>query len=263
MYFLFLLFSLVSHYVSTAHAIPISSQCTNTEIRQSWFLGECLTGQDSTTRIKSAVYLANKVANDDGDLKWKADGSYDSSCSECSLIEGGATLNCSCKTAWGSKKGSRVAGTINLDEHISLYDGHLLSNLSGTPTPPSSLSNYPIPSSFSYSFGGTAHCFEPSDSNKTTTCPWNVPCSDTSNSGWMFDGPITCYAPVIYFPIHHQFANLKIVGDGAWEVLAYDNEVCAGEPMGVVRPEDKGVCKGFERLAKAVTVRPAFNGDPQ
>jgi hypothetical protein len=54
-----------------AVASPISTQCINTEFRANWLIGDCLTGTDSTTRIKSAVYLPNKVENDDGSLKWK------------------------------------------------------------------------------------------------------------------------------------------------------------------------------------------------
>ncbi|KAF2474918.1 uncharacterized protein BDR25DRAFT_112980 [Lindgomyces ingoldianus] len=279
-------FSLLGLHISWASAAPagsasirsvsylstISSQCINTEFRQNWFIGECLTGEDATTRVKSAVYMANKVENDDGELKWKNDGRFDRSCNSCNLINGGATLNCNCRTTYQSKKNvSSWVGTLNLDEHISLYSGHLLSNLAGAPTAPTTNplspnpNPYPIPSSFTYSFGGTAHCPDtPGEAPGSDYCAWIGTCSNSSSSVWTFDGPINCYVPVIYFPqYHYQFESFKLLADGAWEVLGWGDEACTGEPVERVSPDERGVCKGFGTKVRAISVRPAFSGDPR
>ena len=60
--------------ISTKQAVPapINTQCINFEYRQGWLIAECLTSEDSTTRIQSAVYLPNKIANNDGSLQWGA-----------------------------------------------------------------------------------------------------------------------------------------------------------------------------------------------
>ena len=70
--------------------------------------------------------------------------------------------------------------------------------------------------------------------------------------------------PIIYFPdIHYQFEEIKLTGEGTWELWGYDSESCTGEPIQVIKSEEMGVCKTPRKLIKAVTVRPAFNGDPR
>jgi hypothetical protein len=61
--------------ISTRQAgpAPINTQCINFEYRQEWLIADCLTGEDATTRIQSAVYLRNKIGNNDGSLQWEAE----------------------------------------------------------------------------------------------------------------------------------------------------------------------------------------------
>ena len=109
----------------------IASQCINTEFRDQWFVGECLTGVDSTTRIQSAVDLKNKLSNDNGDLVFKSEyvpisayfgvlkrtkscsGLFQQSCWDCILADT-AILSCQCRPAWGSGKTGMQTGIINL-----------------------------------------------------------------------------------------------------------------------------------------------------
>lgn len=58
---------------SAIQPIPIAPHCTNAHITQNWIVADCPTGPDSDDTIESAVYLPNKITNDDGVLKWKAE----------------------------------------------------------------------------------------------------------------------------------------------------------------------------------------------
>jgi hypothetical protein len=51
----------------------VASQCTNYKVHSEWLVADCLTGEDATTRIQSAVALMNKVSNNDGALKWQTE----------------------------------------------------------------------------------------------------------------------------------------------------------------------------------------------
>ncbi|KAF2794617.1 hypothetical protein K505DRAFT_274883 [Melanomma pulvis-pyrius CBS 109.77] len=253
-----------------ASAAPISSQCINIEYRQNWIVAECLTGEDATTRIKSAVYLHNKIENSDGSLKWNAGGGYARTCADCQITGADAALSCSCGTSWNTGKPPNIIGTIKLDEHISVYNGHLLSNFPSTPAIPPISSKYAVPDDLSYSFGGLATCPEAGNESydfckmTTNSCHTSTNTSDTLDSRFFFTGPLTCYVPTIYFPAHFQFEALKLVSQGAWEVLGYRDETCSGEAIERVGPEDVGVCKKFgDQRVRALTIRPAFNGDPQ
>ncbi|ORY00967.1 hypothetical protein BCR34DRAFT_575326 [Clohesyomyces aquaticus] len=257
--------------VSIARATSvISNQCINHEYRDEWFVADCLTGEDATTRIQSAVWLNNKVANLDGELKWDVGGGFTRSCTSCKIINAGATFTCSCGTTWHSGKNvSRWDGTLDLDEHISLYSGQLLSNYPSAPKTPSAplkAAPYPVPKTFKYSFGGTASCPNASASEPGRDyCNWLGNCTATSFSAWTYQGPIQCYVPVIYFPdVHYIFSELKIEAEGAYEVLGYADENCEGGVVEKVGPESGGigVCKALGTPVKAVTVRPLFMGDP-
>lgn len=87
----------------------------------------------------------------------------------------------------------------------------------------------------------------------------------TNTTAFQYTQPLTCFVPVIYFPdIHYQFESLKVAGEGAWEVLGYADEQCTGEPVATLGPDQAGVCEKVNGpRVKAVTVRPAFNGDPK
>lgn len=53
---------LLSSLAAVAYAAPQGSpsplaSCINLRVQDAWLIGECLTGQDATTRIESTVYL--------------------------------------------------------------------------------------------------------------------------------------------------------------------------------------------------------------
>ncbi|KAH6918062.1 Cyanovirin-N [Coprinopsis sp. MPI-PUGE-AT-0042] len=241
----------------------IGSQCTNVRIVQGWLTGECLTGSGST-RITSGTYLNNKLTNDDGTIKWKKDGSYSTTCSSCRLIDGGSKLNCQCRPNFGQNKDT----TITLDEHIGVYNGHLLSNLAGAPVVPSAPSKYEYPSDLSYRIGGKATCVADPPSIPGW-CESTMPkCTDSDRTDFA-ETPIqqiaplsTCFEPNFYFAEKTAFSEIKLASAGAWELTAYSDGACT-KKLGVISPEQAGTCQTFGgEKVRGVITRPLFNGDP-
>ena len=54
---------------ATAVVAGVLDECINISLRQEWVVADCLTGQDATTRINSAVYIGNKLVNNDANLQ--------------------------------------------------------------------------------------------------------------------------------------------------------------------------------------------------
>lgn len=126
-----------------------------------------------------------------------------------------------------------------------------------------------MPSDLSFGFGGNATC--PDNSSTTPgfdwckqvahTCTTSNARTDTSDVSFRMYGPLGCYVPVVYMPYHFQFEVIKLVGEGAWEMVGYADEQCT-TPVGTISSEDMGVCTSFQPRVRAISVRPAFNGDP-
>ena len=71
-----------------------------------------------------------------------------------------------------------------------------------------------------------------------------------------------CWEPSFDFEFKFQFSEIKLAGEGAWELVAYADGGCTKE-LGVISPEDMGQCKVFEDQVRGVITRPKFNGDPR
>ncbi|KAF2463685.1 uncharacterized protein BDR25DRAFT_347035 [Lindgomyces ingoldianus] len=179
-----------------------------------------------------------------GAALWKIDGAYANSCSNCQIING-ATLNY---------------------DHIKNYNGHLLSDLAGPPTIPTTNSPIQMPSDISWalSYGNTS-CY----SSNTATCPANsAPSGATCSSSPTITGggtPLKCWAfrwPVSV-PVWETFGSLRVEAPGkGWEFLIYDNVDCSGGVMATIGPESVGACKAFTKQGIAFTARPLWNADP-
>ncbi len=80
---------------------------------------------DATCRAKNQSLVNNHlplnphIANDDGNLVWRKNGGFSASAYRCNL--GGANLTC----YTFRRDGSYTLGSINLDDEIANYDGHL------------------------------------------------------------------------------------------------------------------------------------------
>ncbi|KAH6918066.1 hypothetical protein BKA70DRAFT_7629 [Coprinopsis sp. MPI-PUGE-AT-0042] len=253
-----------SSLLPRAASSSITDQCTNFRLHQDWLVGDCLTG-DGTTRITSGTYLNNKLTNDDGVLKWFVDGKFGLSCTDCQIIDGG--FNCQCRRAWPNRD-QVIDATIDLGKYIGVYSGHILSNFTGPPEleVPSTPSQYELPTDFRYRLGGNATCVIPQ--GEPDWCHGVAPACVSKPD--FLDAPIEhsaplfrCYNPFIYFDFHFQFSEIKIVGEGAWEMTAYSDEGCT-KKIGVISPEEKGVCKSFgEEKVRGIITRPLFNGAPR
>ncbi|KAH6918063.1 hypothetical protein BKA70DRAFT_1554216 [Coprinopsis sp. MPI-PUGE-AT-0042] len=244
----------------------IASQCTNVRFYQGWLIGDCLTGS-GTTRITSGTYLNSKLGNDDGALVWSVDGTFGQSCYDCTFTDG--AFACKCWRAWPNSGQERLA-TVDLDKYIGVYTGHILSNLTGPPQIPSKPSPYPFPSDLTYYLGGNATCSEyPSNEVPDWCTQVNPNCVD--GNGTQFSNlpidhhyPLSkCYVPTVYFSWYYfQYSQLKIVGEGAWELTVYSDQECTKKIGIISAPDEAGVCKSFgTEKVRGITTRPLFNGD--
>ncbi|KAF2202646.1 hypothetical protein GQ43DRAFT_303962 [Delitschia confertaspora ATCC 74209] len=239
---------------------PFSKECTNISLNSYWLVGDCLASTSTGShRERSSVYLPDKITNHNGNLEWKLDGDFASSCKDCTL--NGTTLNCNCRSPWSSQL--QVA-QLNLEEHLANYAGFLLSDLDGTPSHPKQHGPYPVPTDFSYTFVmGNTTCWGSDCYNVPDTIP-GPPCA----GGFSVQSvPKTCHK--FHWPIAgdywagFQTASLNSASK-AWEVLVYDNLDCAGFALKIIGPQDEGKCVSFAfgRKAVSMTIRPLWNADP-
>ncbi|KAJ4300928.1 hypothetical protein N0V90_003017 [Kalmusia sp. IMI 367209] len=238
--------------VSVSHAAPmgvdaissgkIGERCTNARLDGNWLVGDCLTEDDPTgTTITSGTFLRNKITNNNGMLEWK-------------------------------KEFAPLQRLNGFHQHIGVFSGHLLSDLKGPPEVPSKPSKYPWPSSLIYGVGGNATC--PNSPHNAPNTDWcasvankctdTVP-QDTSEINISYDGPTSdCTRAFVYFndpQSYFSYSALKLIGQGAWELVGYADEDCL-EEVAIIGPEDMGKCRVQHPLLQAFRVRPAFNGDP-
>ena len=153
-----------------------------------------------------------------------------------------------------------------LEEHIAVYNGHLLQNLdpSSPPTPPSQPSKYPIPKDFTYYYGGNATCNFPEYCEVASpSCPTN---GDRFNKTGLFfrgDIPYSCFYPRddVQTPTYWEFRDLKIAGEGAYHVLLFDR--CqTGKPAVVLEPFAADSCVDLRgKDIHGFAFQPAFNAN--
>ncbi|RVD88743.1 uncharacterized protein DFL_002917 [Arthrobotrys flagrans] len=250
---------LVASWLATVQA-TISSQCTNIRFQNRWLVGDCLTGS-GTNRIESSVYLQTKITNHEGVLEWAINGNFAASCIDCSLSTSPLTLNCKCRPTGGQP----VPASIALDEHIAVYNGFLLSDLAGTPTPPSVVSSVHLPEDPSWKlvYGNTS-CY----SDNPGTCPSptvgnGITCSTGGTSVSASDGVSDCFAfrwP-ISFPVWATFGSLQVnAPSGAFRFNVYDTTNCSGGVKGTIEPNELGTCKAFNTQMLAFSAVPLWNG---
>ncbi|KAF2688861.1 hypothetical protein K458DRAFT_385025 [Lentithecium fluviatile CBS 122367] len=259
----------------------IGAQCRDVRIheRTNWLIGDCRTDPDDidSPRITTGTWLVNKIWNNDSALSWNG-GDYQSSCSNCTLLYSGSVLSCECKPNTGAKQTS----WLNLDDHIGIYLGHMLSDLYGPPTIPTTPSKYPFPSTPRYSVNGNLTCIDP-EAPPAPTPTWPPPPSDgydwcgpkgnpkqcvdaatnsTNLSGWLIEnGPVReCYVPWELEPA--VFNQFQLKAEGAWELTGYADKKCQRKLI-TIGPEMRGLCHDLKgEFVRAYTARPLFDGDP-
>ncbi|EEA22430.1 conserved hypothetical protein [Talaromyces marneffei ATCC 18224] len=186
-----------------------SSKCSNITFNTNWLVANC--PNDAGTLVSSGVYLPSYVTNTEGKLEWKADGAYEQSCSDCVLLDSGATLQCYCRGTFTKENGN---STLNLEEYIANYNGHLLSSLERTPTIPSD-SSLPVPSNVVLSLRSYAN---------------GAACSNSSGGILNFAGPETCWdLTVAVDPI--VWTGFQPTSNEGWSISVYNISTCTGTPL--------------------------------
>ncbi|KAF3922046.1 hypothetical protein ABW20_dc0107211 [Dactylellina cionopaga] len=252
------LLALASFSLTAVHA-SLSSQCINIALRGTgtWLVADCLKSS-GTTRIQSSVYLQNRITNNEGVLRWAVNGNYAASCTECSLTPP-ATLSCKCKPTWGQP----IPASLNLEEHIAVYNGYILSDLNGTPTPPVISSTVPFPSDTSWNaFFGNTSCY----STNPGTCA--VPAVGSGQTCSQYpsvstnDGVANCqpFRYPVSFPVWGTWADFKVTSpSAAFRFELFDTIDCTGGVKGTYSGAEFGTCKEYKKQLSAFRSIPLWN----
>ncbi|KAL3452080.1 Cyanovirin-N [Aspergillus insuetus] len=214
-----------------------STECSDVTLNGAWLIATCPTGNGD--EIASSVYLPSKIGNSNGNLEWSTGGAYHQSCQDCALSDA-ATLSCSCRTA---SLPTYQDTSINLETYIENYEGHLLSNQTGPITTIPEDSTVPVPSDFDVlvKLGGL-----------NNTC--------------------TSLGATLGFYLLTDCFYLNLGGDvtwptatsennNGWEISAFEDRECAGEPEVVFTQENQGECFNPDPAVRAFSWKPLWNAD--
>ncbi|KAL4790127.1 Cyanovirin-N [Aspergillus venezuelensis] len=220
-----------------AAAQGYSTECTDVSLNNAWLIGTCPDGNGN--QITSSVFLNNKLSNSDGTLTWTEDGSYRSSCSDCSLTDA-ATLSCKCSIASSS---SAHDTTINLEEHIANYEGHLLSNQTGAITDIPTDSSVAVPSDFAV---------------QIALSTIDDTCASTGVTLSLNDPTDCYYARIGVQPILYT-SGITSSNEG-WEIVAYEDTDCT-TAVATFTVDNDDTCVAFDSTVEAFSSRPLWNAD--
>ncbi|KAL4913615.1 Cyanovirin-N [Aspergillus aurantiobrunneus] len=235
MYRYYIPFTLASAALTAAQGY--SSECTNVSLNNAWLIATCPTGKGDD--ITSSVFLNYKIGNNDGVLEWSENGQYRQSCSNC-ILSDSATLQCECRTAAIPRNRNT---TLNLEEHIANYEGHLLSNQTGPITTIPENSATPVPTDLAVQIGLASNgdiCERPG-----VTLGLNMP----TDCYYLNLGPVIPWT-----------AGITSRNEG-WEIVAFSDSACTSEPVYTFTIDDNDQCVVFEPDALAFSVKPLWNAD--
>ncbi|KAL4762246.1 uncharacterized protein BDW70DRAFT_158910 [Aspergillus foveolatus] len=218
------------------YAQGFSTECSDISLLDYWLIATCPTGSGDS--ITSSVFLNAKLGNSNGNLQWAEDGHYVQSCQDCTLD--GAILSCECAIAALPRYQST---TLDLEEHIANYEGHLLSNQTGAITTIPSDASVAVPSDFDVTLAlatvGTA-------------------CERTGVTLGL-NNPTDCYYVNLGVTIEYT-AALQTDNQG-WEIVAYADTECTSDPVYTFSSDDDDTCVVFEETVQAFSVKPLWNAD--
>ncbi|KAL3462136.1 Cyanovirin-N [Aspergillus heterothallicus] len=215
-----------------------SSECSDITFSNNWLIATCPTG--SGEEITSSVYLPGKIGNNDGALEWATGtGAYHQTCEDCALSDS-ATLSCRCQI---SSFPSLRDTTLNLEEHIANYEGHLLSNQTGAITTIPANSAIPVPSDFGVI----------------------VQLAGTNNSCASFGGTLgydlltDCFW--LNLGVDVSWPTASHTNNQGWEISGFTDQECAGTAAATFTQENEGECFEFGPGLKAFSWKPLWNAD--
>ncbi|KAL3477077.1 Cyanovirin-N [Aspergillus californicus] len=219
-----------------AAAQGFSSECTDITLNNSWLVASCPTGDGDS--ITSSVFLNSKITNNNGNLEWKTDGAYRQSCEDCTVS--GATLACSCTI---SSLPILQATTLDLEEYIANYEGHLLSNQTGAITTIPANSSTAVPTDFAVQLGLST------TSNACASSGVTLGLNNPSDCFYVNPGVVLSYAN-----------GISSTNEG-WEIVAFSDLECTSDPVYTFLPANDDTCAVFSPLAMAFSVTPLWNAD--
>ncbi|CRG89097.1 Cell surface glycoprotein 1 [Talaromyces islandicus] len=210
-----LMFALLTLAGSLTQATPVtrsagfSSVCSDITLDSNfWLHATC--PDDSGAPVDSTVYLPFWIENDQGKLAWKDDGNFEYYCSDYILFNNG-TLGAYCQGTFTNQSGN---STLNLEEHIANYNGHLLSDLDGTPDTPKNSSTVPVPADPSLNI---------TFSTSSTDCE--------SGFAWPITSPEDCWAFTYATGRATPFDSVQIAANQGWSIEGYNASGCLGTPL--------------------------------
>ncbi|PVH92364.1 hypothetical protein DM02DRAFT_663010 [Periconia macrospinosa] len=192
-----------------------------------------------------------------------------SRCEDCT-VNSNLVLTCKCSELTYPDFGP--VSSLDLSEHINVYNGFLLQDFKGTPKPPANVSSIKIPADNSFGIGvGGVNCFNPTKPEACKNYQVQYPgyCREGGVLGSYGGEPLTCWSYYNY-PVQNysgywfifEYMNIYAAAPNAWEFLYYDNVECKGEPMKVTTGSEVSKCLRFsDKLVHAVTARPLWNAD--
>ncbi|OJJ50136.1 hypothetical protein ASPZODRAFT_164138 [Penicilliopsis zonata CBS 506.65] len=224
--------------LTLAYCQGYSTECTDLYYSEGWLVGTCPTDDGGT--ISSSVYLPTKIENSEGTLEWKTDGAYWDTCDDCTLVDSGSTLQCYCDAT--SSKNDKTS-TLDLEEYIANYDGHLLSNLTGAITSIPANSSYGIPATFD------VELLLSSESNECSEYGATISLND----------PTDCY--YLNLGVEYTWACGSSVDNDGWEIIGYTTEDCTGDAIVTFTPDNEDTCYTFTEGVIGFSVTPLWNAD--
>ncbi|RAL14718.1 uncharacterized protein BO97DRAFT_339965 [Aspergillus homomorphus CBS 101889] len=130
-----------------------------------------------------------------------------------------------------------------LEEHIANYDGHLLSNLTGSVTSIPANSSWPVPSDFEVQLQISSL-----DSN----------CS--SIGGYLtLNDPLDCY--YLDVGVEYYWYAATTANNLGWKIVAYHDKTCSGDAVGSFTPDNVDTCLHFPDGVSGFAVLPLWNAD--
>lgn len=231
------LFLALALAASTVHAAGFSTQYSGITLKTNWLVATCKSTSGSS--VTSSVCLPSWVSNNGGTLQWAVDGRFEQSCTSCSLINGGSTLQCSCL----NQKLQPKVSTLDLETGISSSNGQLAVSVAGSSDPNPSTGSLPVPSSFV-----AQAALIPDDGIGATPGSELFETWVTPETCWTLDlaGPL--------IPIH----SVQNMVNPGYELAVYGTADCSGTPLAIIAPSDT-TAHTFSREAMGIAVTPLWN----
>ncbi|PSR85784.1 hypothetical protein BD289DRAFT_249639 [Coniella lustricola] len=202
--------------------------CSSVAFSNGWLVATC--PDNSGVSVTSSVWLSSLIALDDDSLEWQVGGDFYASCVN------GAASTISNSTLLSQCAVGESYISIDLSEHISVYDGFLLSDLAGTPSGPTvQSSSITVPSAanhfayqiYFYNALMTRYCenYGTEDAGfgvemagaGPQTCYSFASSEWQTNNGWYLEPP--------------PFVSVVDYLNYGWQVSAYTTGDCDGEPV--------------------------------